>query len=56
MKLKNSRSALVRLHLRRMLTAINLNNQFIFNTAEVSYVRSDWMLATKFYAAGLPCS
>jgi hypothetical protein len=56
MKLKNSRSTLIRLHLLRVLTAIDLNNQSMFNAAEVSYVRSDLMLAAKFTTADLSCS
>jgi len=39
-----------------MLTAIDLNNQSMFNAAEVSYVRSDWMLAAKFNIADLSCA
>jgi len=39
-----------------MLTAIDLNNQSMFNAAEVSYVRSDWMLAAKFNTADLSCA
>jgi hypothetical protein len=39
-----------------MLTTIDLDNQSMFNAAEVRYVRSDWMLAAKFNTADLSCA
>lgn len=50
------RSALPILFAIRMLTAIDLNGEFLLETGQIQDKRTDRMLAAEFVAIQLPCS